>query len=86
MWRLYGHRPTAEAGAATHYWQNGLAGELFWHMLDQVVIRPEECDHFPEDRLRILTRVGTVELLAPNGTPDTGVGTDHLPLVFHWNL
>ena len=42
MWRKYGHDSSMEAGMATHYWQNNQAGELFWHMLDQVVIRPEE--------------------------------------------
>ena len=86
MWRLYGHHAAEGAGMATHYWQNRLAGELFWHMLDQVVIRPEECDRFPEDRLKILSRVGTVDLLTPDGRPDRGIGSDHLPVVFHWNL
>lgn len=86
MWRHYGHIASGEAGMATHYWQNNQAGELFWHMLDQVVIRPEECASFPEDRLQILSRVGTVTLLAPDGTLDTTVGSDHLPVVFHWNL
>lgn len=86
MWRFYGQQPALEAGTATHYWQNGLAGELFWHMLDQVVIRPEECVRFPEDRIRILTKVGTVDLLTPGGIPDRAVGSDHLPVIFHWNL
>jgi hypothetical protein len=86
MWRLYGHVLAQDAGVATHYWQNRLAGELFWHMLDQVVIRPEECVRFPEGQIRILTTVGTVQLLAPNGIPDEKVGSDHLPVVFHWNL
>jgi hypothetical protein len=86
MWRLYGHVPSEEAGMATHYWQNRLAGELFWHMLDQVVLRPEECTSFPEDRIKILTKVGAIHLLAPDGIPDKTVGSDHLPLVFHWNL
>jgi hypothetical protein len=86
MWRLYGHLPSLEAGLATHYWQNGLPGELFWHMLDQVVIRPEECARFPEDRVKILASIGTVHLLAPDGTLDQSVGSDHLPVVFHWNL
>lgn len=86
MWQFYGHVPSLESGMATHYWQNGLAGELFWHMLDQVVIRPEECERFPEDQIRILTTIGTVELLAPDETLDTSAGSDHLPLVFQWNL
>jgi hypothetical protein len=55
-------------------------------MLDQVVIRPAESPSFPEDQLEIVSSVGTVSLLAPDGTPDTTVGSDHLPIVFHWNL
>jgi hypothetical protein len=86
MWRLYGHIPSSDAGMATYYWQNRLAGELFWHMLDQVVIRPEECARFPEENLKILSNIGTVRLLAPDGGLDQGVGSDHLPLVFNWNL
>jgi len=86
MWRKYGSSPKREAGLATHYWQNNLAGELFWHMLDQVVIRPEECPRFPERRIRILTKIGRVELLAPDGTLDPGVGSDHLPILFQWDI
>jgi hypothetical protein len=41
MWRMYGrHHP--DAGAATHYWLGEHARELVWHMVDQVVLRPEE--------------------------------------------
>jgi hypothetical protein len=86
MWRKYGHVTSMDAGMATHYWQNNQAAELFWHMLDQVVIRPEDRASFPEDRLRIVSSVGTVTLLAPDGTPDASVGSDHLPIVFHWNV
>jgi hypothetical protein len=86
MWRKYGHVASMDAGMATHYWQDNQAGELFWHMLDQVVIRPEEGVSFPEDRLRIVSGVGTVTLLAPDGTPDGTVGSDHFPIVFHWNV
>lgn len=86
MWRLYGQVAELEAGLATHYWQNGLASESVWHMLDQVVLRPEECSRFPEEQMKILTTVGAVQLLAPDGTLDQNVGSDHLPIVFHWNL
>jgi hypothetical protein len=86
MWRKYGPIASMEAGMATHYWQNNQAGEFFWHMLDQVVIRPEESGAFPEDQLRIISSVGTVTLLAPDGTPDVTIGSDHLHLVFHWNV
>ncbi len=86
MWRKYGHVASMEAGKATHYWQNYQAGELFWHMLDQVVIRPEESGSFADDRLKIVSTVGAATLLAPDGTLDETVGSDHLPILFHWEL
>ena len=86
MWRLFGQQSNMDAGMSTHFWQNSLAGDVFWHMLDQVVIRPEECTNFPEDRIRIPTSVGKVTLIAPDGTPDRTIGSDHLPILFHWNV
>jgi|GEM_PF-2965238 len=86
MWRQYGHVAILEAGMATHYYQNSQAGELCWHMIDQVVIRPEECPSFREEDLKIVSKVGTITLLTPDGAPDKSVGSDHLPIVFHWNI
>lgn len=85
MWRAYGQEHS-DAGAATHYWLGRRSYELAWHMLDQVVIRPEECANFPEDRLSIISRVGAVSLLGADGLPDRVTASDHLPLVFEWNL
>lgn len=86
MWRLYGHDRHPAAGAATHYWIGSWAHGLGWHMIDQVVLRPEESARFPEDRLRIVTRVGEIPLLDDDGLPDRQTASDHLPVVFHWNL
>ena len=86
MWRKYGHISSLDAGIATHYWQNSQAGELCWHMIDQVVFRPEECPSFREEDLMIVSKVGTVTLLTPGGLLDKMVGSDHLPIVFHWNI
>jgi hypothetical protein len=86
MWRLYGHQGHDDAGAATHYWIGKWAHELGWHMLDQVVIRPSEYANFPAQNLVILTQVGTLSLLNTQGLPDQQTGSDHLPIVFHWNL
>jgi hypothetical protein len=86
MWRLYGGTPASDAGAATYYWQRNQAAESMWHMLDQLVVRPEEIPHLPEGSLRILTCVGGVELVDEDGRPDTRTGSDHLPLMFEWNV
>jgi hypothetical protein len=85
MWRPYGQQPIHEAGAATHYWTKKWTHELAWHMLDQVIIRPGESVRFPENQLRIVTEVGAIPLLNANGIPDAAV-SDHLPVIFRWNL
>lgn len=83
MWRLYGGDPAGDAGAATYYHRGGYDPiEPFWHMLDQVVIRPEFADRLPPDRLRILTAAGPFPLLDAAGRPDARVGSDHLPVTF----
>jgi exonuclease III len=86
MWRTYGHQQHPEAGAATHYWLGSWAHELGWFMLDQVVLRPGESVRFPENQLRIITQVGALSLLDSGGLPDSRTASDHLPIVFQWNL
>jgi hypothetical protein len=86
MWRVNGQQSHQEAGSATRYWLRAGAHELGWFMLDQVVLRPEEADRFPEDRLRIITQVGAISLLDADGLPDSQTASDHLPIVFHWDL
>jgi hypothetical protein len=83
MWRLYGSDPTGDAGAGSYYYHDGYdANEPFWHMLDQVLIRPEHADRLPPDGLRILTTTGPTTLIDAHGRPDSNAGSDHLPVVF----
>ncbi len=86
MWRAFGQQAPLEAGLATHYWIGNRGHELIWHMLDQVVLRPNEAGRFPEDQLRILIEIGGIKLLDTAGIPDSQTASDHLPVVFHWNL
>ncbi len=86
MWRVYGQQPQSDAGTATYYWLGQGVYELGWHMLDQVVLRPAESPRFPEDQIRIITQVGSVPLVSPDGLPDSQTASDHLPILFHWNL
>jgi hypothetical protein len=84
MWRVYGHG--IDAGAATHHYHGYDAYELIWHMTDQVVLRPEALDLFPEDELRILGGVGEESFTDRFGVPDREAASDHLPIAFAWNL
>jgi hypothetical protein len=81
MWSCYGgnqHRPLA-----THYFTGSREHEIYWHMIDQVVMRPDLLPFFPEKRLRILDRAGPVDLVTRSGHPDKTNASDHLPILFH---
>lgn len=82
MWRLYGTDPAGDAGAGTYYYHGYEATEPFWHMPDQVLIRPEVADRLPAERLRILSTAGPVSLVDADGVPDREAASDHLPIVF----
>jgi len=82
MWRLYGTDPAGDAAAATHYHHDRQSAELCWHMLDQVVIRPEAADRLAEAELRILRAAGKIPLVRADGRPDETRASDHLPVLF----
>ncbi len=68
------------------YWLGAGAREFGWHMLDQVVLRREAAANFPEEHLQIVNRIGTIPLVDGNGVPDRLTASDHLPLLFRWDL
>ena len=59
--------------------------EFFWHIVDQVLLRPDMLDSFRNEELRILTEDGEQSFLSRNGLPNTSVASDHLPLLFKLN-
>jgi hypothetical protein len=84
MWRVFGHGQ--DAATATHHHAGYGAFEHVWHMLDQVVVRPEALDAFPEHEVRIVTAARGVPLVTAHGVPDARNASDHLPLFFRWNV
>jgi hypothetical protein len=70
----------------THYFNGSDVHELFWHMLDQIVMRPQVLHMFSERNLRVLTQAGHVSLLTNRGLPDANMVSDHLPVLFKLNL
>lgn len=83
MWSCYSAR---ESPPATYYFYKYAAHELFWHMLDGVVVRPEMLDSFPQQQLRILNQAGSRSLLTTAGLPDIDWASDHLPVLFRLDL
>lgn len=79
MWGRFG----TAGPAATYHYNGGEPHEHLWHMLDQVVVRPEMLPYFPEERVRVLDAAGAMPLLTRTGLPGGSNSSDHLPLVFH---
>jgi hypothetical protein len=84
MWNCFGRRANTAPGS--HYFNGSDVHELFWHMLDQVVLRPELLPWFPENRLRILCEAGPDNLVTASGFPDRENASDHLPILFELKL
>jgi len=85
MWNLYGDEPLSSA-PATYYYRGSDPHELYWHMLDQVLIRPSLLNRFDFGALDIVTAVRGTELTGATGTPDRTRFSDHLPVVFGVDL
>lgn len=58
----------------------------FWHIFDQVLIRPELLSNWDGPYLRLLTEDGVLQFLQNNGRPDVNRASDHLPLLFRFNF
>ena len=78
MWNLFGDF-TSPPG--TCYYPRSDTKCSFWHIFDQVMIRPCLRSEFVEDSLKIVTKAGIDSLLNRNGHPDKRF-SDHLPIVF----
>lgn len=78
MWNLLGdfNKPYG-----TFYYSSGNPINTYWHILDQVIIRPDLRNRFVNESLKILTKTNHTSLLDIKGHPDLSI-SDHLPLTF----
>jgi hypothetical protein len=79
MWSLFGDLTPGPPG--TYYYDKRERYlRYYWHMFDQVLIRPSLLDRFSSGDLKILTSIGNLSLMSPtNGRPSL---SDHLPIFF----
>ncbi len=84
MWGLFGDASPGPPG--TYYNRRPKPREYFWHMFDQVLIRPDLLPLFRNEDLEIVTSDGSTSLLTRNQLPDGTVASDHLPLFFRLAL
>jgi exonuclease III len=80
MWGHFGDALDGPPG--TYYYEQGQHVEYFWHMFDQVLIRPELLACFRNESLQILTAVGDESFVSKSGRPRKSGTSDHLPIVF----
>lgn len=79
MWNLYGDY---NYPPGTYYYRQSIQENYFWHMFDQVIIRPELIEKFDFSKLEILTEINTTKLISRNKIPRI---SDHLPIIFTIN-
>ena len=79
MWGCFGDRTAGPAGTYYHETSDHLA--YFWHVRDQILLRPDLIPAFAHEGLRILDTDGEVSLTRRDGRPDRH-HSDHLPITF----
>lgn len=88
MWGLQGDS-TQGPPASFYYSASGKPTAYFWHMFDQVLIRPSLLTYFDDcgnTNPQILVSDGVNSLLTEKGYPNKEQISDHLPLLFRLNL
>lgn len=77
MWGLFGDRTPGPAGS--HYWGASQPHNAYWHMLDQVLLRPALVDRLTA--LEVLDDDGRHVLVGSTGHPEKEHLSDHLPIL-----
>ncbi|EPY6430835.1 endonuclease/exonuclease/phosphatase family protein [Clostridium sporogenes] len=75
MWNKFGD---FEEPPGTYYYKASTAIEFFWHMFDQVIIRPHIIRLFSKESLKIITEINGKMLTKNNRI----IISDHLPIEF----
>jgi len=80
MWSMLGDATIGPPG--TYFYQRSEHVAYFWHMFDQVLLRPELLGRFRNEDLQILESDGTAKFLSRKGYPNKREYSDHLPIFF----
>lgn len=84
MWNFFGDERNGPGG--TFFRDKSDPISYFWHIFDQVLIRPALVPQFKHKDLKILTRTRSTSLLAIDGKPDNENASGHLPILFRLDL
>lgn len=80
MWNCLGDKNTGDA-PGTYYYNKSEYEQYFWHILDQVILRPNMIPYFDDDQLRIIGKTRQCCLLTQNNKINQTI-SDHLPVKF----
>ncbi|QQS37334.1 MAG: endonuclease/exonuclease/phosphatase family protein [Ignavibacteriales bacterium] len=84
MWSHFGYGKSKPLG--TYYYNNSRQVNHYWHIFDQVIIRPQLIKYFDEDNLEVISETKSGSLLNNNGQPNQIKASDHLPIRLSFNL
>jgi hypothetical protein len=79
---LWNHFGDETPPAGTYFYRGGGHLAYFWHIFDQVLVRPELIKYLPAQPVEIITTVKAQTLLRGNEVPDRTRMSDHLPVLF----
>ena len=83
MWQHFGETNNTPAGT---YYRIGSEDEHYWHIFDQVLLRPALLPHYSDSHLQILASAGNISLLTREGVPRHEAVSDHLPILFRLDI
>jgi endonuclease/exonuclease/phosphatase (EEP) superfamily protein YafD len=79
MWQFYGDAANRPAG--TYYREpEGDHTGYYWHLFDQVLIRPSLLPYYQNDSVCIVTEVAGASLADRIWRPNSTIGSDHFPI------
>ncbi|MGB7555969.1 MAG: endonuclease/exonuclease/phosphatase family protein [Candidatus Korobacteraceae bacterium] len=78
MWNYLGDNGDA---CGTHYFESAEHLCYYWHLFDQVLIRPDLLAGLAPHGVSIPTSIGKDSLLQDDGEPDKEMASDHLPVM-----
>lgn len=86
MWCFWGDCGRSDAPGTYYMDGSGRDIALFWHILDQVIIRKGLIDFLDSEKLNIITEINGVKLLNDTGRINSSDFSDHLPISFCLNI
>ena len=83
MWTAYGRH---QAPMGTYYYREPDYVRYYWHVFDQVLLRPDLIPALGDKMPTFITELGDESLIRDNGRPDNSRFSDHLPIALSLNI